>query len=93
MTTANKIGADVIVHGGRIATQDQQRPQGACLDFGIQLLRESEDHQSRQPACSGTAMNTSPARTIIGSSRFTQPLSRIGGHLIEITPVHKLEPR
>lgn len=25
MTTANKIGADVIVHGGRIATQDQRR--------------------------------------------------------------------
>jgi hypothetical protein len=25
MTTANKIGADVIVHSGRIATQDQRR--------------------------------------------------------------------
>lgn len=29
MTTANKIGADVIVHGGRIAIQDQKVNQGS----------------------------------------------------------------
>src|SRR6185437_6200527 len=62
----------------RVLIQGQGR-QGSCLDLGVQLLREAENHgifsYSGHSLCSGTATNASPARTMIGSGRSTQPPS------------------